>query len=457
MIGHHPSIKIIMKYILWIVLSLPLLVRAQNDGILSGDSVFIGVHFEKTLQWQQIMGKAKEERKYIFVECYATWCGPCKKMEQEVFTARNVGDFMNSHFVSVQVQMDSSRSDNGHIRSWYPEAHLMQQQYGVFILPTYLFFSPDGKIVHRYLYALNDTNFLKVARNALNPDKQYYLLRDNYLRGSRDYSSMNYLARISEQIGDDSLGKAVAADYLHNYLDRLSESKLFDKKYLDFMAMFSSLLSSSDRIFKLYYKKGELIDKLIGRKGFSQAEVLNIITKEEIGPRIQAYKSRLQTDPDWKGLTRRIRKKYNRDYTELSVLNSQIEWYSDRKDWPRLIEYAVSKFDTYGLDTAGVGWAMINNFAFEIVFKHCSDKDTLTKAIHWMEIINETHPDDQHDLDTYANLLYKVGRTEEAISWEEKVKKLEEKDAVKEKRSPDTVYKETVEKMKNGIPTWVNK
>jgi hypothetical protein len=122
-----------------------------------------------------------------------------------------------------------------------------------------------------------------------------------------------------------------------------------------------------------------------------------------------------------------------------------------------LIKYAVAKFERYGLDTSGIGWAMINNFTFEIVFKQCNNKDTLTKAIHWMEIIDKAHPDNWRDLDTYANLLYKVGRKEEAISWEEQAERLEEQDAEKEKRIPDPVYKETLEKMKNGIPTWVNK
>ena len=41
-----------------------------------------------------------------------------------------------------------------------------------------------------------------------------------------------------------------------------------------------------------------------------------------------------------------------------------------------------------------------------------------------MEIINKNHSDDQINLDTYANLLYKVGRKKEAIYWEEKATEL---------------------------------
>jgi len=40
-----------------------------------------GVEFDRDLTWQQVKLKAKAENKYIFMDCYATWCGPCKKME----------------------------------------------------------------------------------------------------------------------------------------------------------------------------------------------------------------------------------------------------------------------------------------------------------------------------------------------------------------------------------------
>ncbi len=44
-----------------------------------------GIKFEKTLSWPEICEKAQKENKYIFVDCYTTWCGPCKKMDQEVY------------------------------------------------------------------------------------------------------------------------------------------------------------------------------------------------------------------------------------------------------------------------------------------------------------------------------------------------------------------------------------
>ncbi len=51
--------------------------QPKQSDIQSKDSSKV-IHFENGLSWEQIKEKAKAEHKYIFVDCYATWCGPCK-------------------------------------------------------------------------------------------------------------------------------------------------------------------------------------------------------------------------------------------------------------------------------------------------------------------------------------------------------------------------------------------
>src|SRR5579872_1581201 len=99
-----------MKLLLSLLMLAPLVVCAQ------------GIHFENGMSWEQIKGKAKVENKYIFVDCYASWCGPCMKMDQDVYSRDSVGDIVNSHFISVKVQMDTSKKDNDTIKTWYADA-----------------------------------------------------------------------------------------------------------------------------------------------------------------------------------------------------------------------------------------------------------------------------------------------------------------------------------------------
>ncbi|NSL87385.1 DUF255 domain-containing protein [Chitinophaga sp. Mgbs1] len=57
------------------------------------------------MSWQEVLNKAYTEGKYIFVDCYTTWCGPCKAMERNVYPSKEVGDYMNKRFISVKFRL----------------------------------------------------------------------------------------------------------------------------------------------------------------------------------------------------------------------------------------------------------------------------------------------------------------------------------------------------------------
>src|ERR1700679_433698 len=83
------------------------------------DTTRDGIRFAQQLKWSEILGKAKAEHKYIFVDCYATWCGPCKYMDATVYSTKEVGDVYNQDFISIKVQMDRTASDDSVTKSRY--------------------------------------------------------------------------------------------------------------------------------------------------------------------------------------------------------------------------------------------------------------------------------------------------------------------------------------------------
>lgn len=64
-----------------------------------------GVNF-RDLSYEQALAQAKQENKLLFIDCYTEWCGPCKKMMNEVFPQKAAGDFFNPRFVSVKFDME---------------------------------------------------------------------------------------------------------------------------------------------------------------------------------------------------------------------------------------------------------------------------------------------------------------------------------------------------------------
>lgn len=148
-----------MRKMLLLAFLLPLAAMAQGQGI----------RFEHGLSWKEVKAKAKKEGKFIFMDCFTTWCGPCKKMSSEVFTEPAVGDFFREKFVSVKVQMDKTSTDDDAVKSWYADAAAIDKAYGVKAYPTFLYFSPEGKLMHMEEGSMGAAMFLDISARALKP------------------------------------------------------------------------------------------------------------------------------------------------------------------------------------------------------------------------------------------------------------------------------------------------
>jgi len=87
----------------------------------------------------------------------------------------------------------------------------------------------------------------------------------------------------------------------------------------------------------------------------------------------------------------------------------------------------------------------LNEFAWA-VFQNCNDMTCVAEALEWSKrsFANEQNP---AYMDTYANILYKMGKKDHAIQWEEKALNLS---SAADRKG----YQETIDKMKKGEKTW---
>lgn len=181
------------------------------DGATSGTAEKSGVHFQDTLTWSAVCARAKAENKYIFVDCYTTWCGPCKMMTRDVFPQPEVGEYFNAHFISIGVQLDSTAADDSMVRRRYKLANLLKQQFGIHAFPTFLVFTAEGRPLHRLTGARRDpADLIRDVSEAYDTTRQYYTQLNQFFHGRRDSVFLENLSYNAQRIGDPGVEKAVS-------------------------------------------------------------------------------------------------------------------------------------------------------------------------------------------------------------------------------------------------------
>lgn len=98
---------------------------------------------------EQASVKAKAENKLIFLDCYTTWCGPCKKMARDVFPQEKVGAFMNPKYINLQIDMEGEYGA--------PLAKKLQ----ITAYPTFVIFNADAQEIGRFLGSSDADGFIK--------------------------------------------------------------------------------------------------------------------------------------------------------------------------------------------------------------------------------------------------------------------------------------------------------
>jgi thiol:disulfide interchange protein len=99
--------------------------------------------------------KAKAENKLIFVDCYTTWCGPCKMLKQYTFKDANLGDFMKQNYICLAIDMEK------------PEGMTIAKKYGIEAYPTLLFLDKYGRVVNHQVGGIGAEALLAKAEQTV--------------------------------------------------------------------------------------------------------------------------------------------------------------------------------------------------------------------------------------------------------------------------------------------------
>ncbi len=164
------------------------------------------------VKWQEAMEMAKEQDKLLFVDSYAEWCGPCKRMAKNEFVKEDVGAIYNENFINLKLDMESK---NG---------RTFDSKYPVSAYPTMFFLDGEGNVVKKIKGGQKGEQLIAMAKQALKGHDTSGKYKEQYDTGDRSYDVVySYVDALSKS-GKQSL--RISNMYLQSNPEITEEQRL---------------------------------------------------------------------------------------------------------------------------------------------------------------------------------------------------------------------------------------
>lgn len=178
----------------------------------------------RPITYDEAIAAAKAEGKLVFMDFYTDWCGPCKRMMNDVFPQPSVGDYMNGKFVCIKLNAEK-------------EGKELAVLYGVKAYPTFVGIDTSKKVLFTKVGGATADAFVADIDRLLDPDRTPERMEARYEKGERTpaliSSYASYLTNIAYEEGGDRSNADKADKMVRDYFagltdaERLSPDNLF--------------------------------------------------------------------------------------------------------------------------------------------------------------------------------------------------------------------------------------
>mgnify|MGYP002596087931 CR=1 FL=1 len=214
-----------------------------------------GVDFQH-LTFDEALAKAKAEKKLVFVDCYTTWCGPCKMMTTKIFPMKEAGEFFNPRFVCVKFDMEQG------------EGKELKNKLGVRAYPSFFIIRPDGTVQHAVVGGGELEPFIERVKKGLNEKTSLLYLNQQYEKGK-----MNKKQLLAYKVAlDDAYDQKKAEQVKKELLSQVTEKDKLKKEFWPLFEDGTCTVGTPD--FNLILANIPTFEKNIGKEKLDEASEL---------------------------------------------------------------------------------------------------------------------------------------------------------------------------------------
>lgn len=347
-----------------------------------------GIKFGKQ-SFAQTLEQAKKENKLIFLDAFASWCGPCKLLDKNVFPKKEVGDYFNANFLNLHIDMEKG------------EGIEIAKKYSIYSYPTLLFIDGDGKVVYKAAGYMSPQELISIAKEAVNPENTLENKIAKFEAGEKDPEFLMGLIK-NTYSSDFSLAQKVATRYFQTRTDAT-----YSKEEAGMLLFFTKTID--DDLYKIFTAKKAELSQQIPESYLAEYDKqlkLNTVLQKSFDANTQSINEQVFLAEG----TRIYGEKEAKQL--LNKINMDLFFTQKKYD-----DYAKSALNYYQNPT-DFATDELNNVAWNF-YLYVTDKTLLTQVTQLcLEGIKKE--ENSQNTDTLANIYYKLGDYKNAKLWAKK-------------------------------------
>ncbi len=165
------------------------------------------IEVETLEQMKAAQKKASDQMLMLFVDVYATWCGPCKMMDREVYADPIVADYMNNNYVSVRMD---GETDFGRI---YASENELEGYPSMFI------FSDDGEPVSKIVGYTATEELIASLKSVNEGYRKIKGYQAAYQKGTIENEAFADYISVVRAMGDEEKAEELASEYMEKVME----------------------------------------------------------------------------------------------------------------------------------------------------------------------------------------------------------------------------------------------